>query len=180
MEKISRVKQACIAALCAAFCYVLPVLLHPVGLGGVLSPMHIPVLLCGLVCGGGYGALCGLVGPLLSSLLSGMPGPMMLPRMIPELMAYGLAAGLCMKFLRTGHTAPDLYISMVISMVLGRIVGGIATTVFMTVTSGHYSIALWLSGYFAESLPGIAAHLILVPGVYFTLEKSKLIGRRYE
>ncbi len=178
--EMSKVKRACIAALCAAFCYVLPVLLHPVGLGGILSPMHIPVLLCGLVCGGGYGALCGLVGPVLSYLLSGMPGPMMLPRMIPELMAYGVAAGLCMKWVRTGHTAADVYISMAVAMLLGRIVGGVATAIFFTVTSGTYSVALWLTGYFAESLPGIAAHLILVPGVYFALAKSKLIGRRYE
>ncbi len=177
---MSKIKRACIAALCAAFCYVLPLLFHPLGLGSVLSPMHIPVLLCGLVCGGGYGLLCGLIGPVLSSLLSGMPGLMMLPRMVPELMAYGLAAGLAMRYIRTKHTASDVYLCLAIAMVLGRIVGGIATTVFYTVTSGHYSLVLWLTGYFAESLPGIAAHLLLVPAVYFALEKSKLIGKRYE
>ena len=43
------IKRVCIAAVCIALCYVLPVALHGVALGSALSPMHIPVLLCGFV-----------------------------------------------------------------------------------------------------------------------------------
>ena len=178
-NKMSSVKCISICAMCVALCYVLPIAFHASGLGSALSPMHIPVLLCGLLCGGWYGLLCGLLGPVVSSLLSGMPPVLMLFRMVPELCVYGLACGLAMKYIRVGNLAGDVYISMVIAMVAGRIAGGIATAIFYTVTSGVYSFALWAASYFVESLPGIAAHLIFVPVLVFTLEKARLIPVRY-
>ena len=180
MKSISPVKRITICAMCIALCYVLPVAFHAIGLGGALSPMHIPVLLCGLVCGGGYGALCGLLGPVLSSVLSGMPPLPMLVRMIPELVAYGLTCGVCMRFFRFGHLMADTYASLGVAMVAGRIIGGIASAIFFAVTSGVYSIAMWATGYFAESLPGIAAHLIFVPVLVLTLEKARLLPVRYQ
>lgn len=176
-----RTKRMILSALCVALCYVLPVAFHAVGLGGVLSPMHIPVLLCGLVCGGGWGFLCGILGPVVSSLLSSMPPLIMLPRMIPELCAYGLVGGLAMRYVRTGKLTADMYISLSVSMLAGRIVGGLATAVFymVTVAPGGYSVALWLTSYFVESIPGIVAHLILVPLLVLALEKGKMIPIRY-
>lgn len=179
MVKISSVRRVSLCAMCIALCYVLPIAFHAVGVGGVLSPMHIPVLLCGMICGGGAGVICGIIGPVLSSLLSGMPPVLMLVRMIPELCGYGLVAGLGMRYFRTGRNVVDVYASLAIAMVAGRIVGGIATAVFYMVTSGVYSIALWITGYFVESVPGILAHLILVPILVFTLEKARLIPARY-
>lgn len=175
MVRFSSVKRTTLCAVCIALCYVLPVAFHSVGLGGIFSPMHIPVLLCGMITSGGYGFLCGLIGPVVSHLLSGMPGAMMLPRMIPELCAYGLVAGLAMKYIRTGRNSADIYISLVAAMVAGRIVGGIATAIFYTVTSGVYSIALWATSYFVESVPGIVAHLIIVPVLVLTLQKARMI-----
>ena len=104
MCKMKSVKKLVICAVCIALCCVLPIAFHAFNLGVTFSPMHIPVLLCGLLCGGSYGLCCGLVGPLLSSLVSGMPGPMGLVTMVPELMAYGLSAGLLMKVVRTKNT----------------------------------------------------------------------------
>ena len=180
MNRMSSSKRITLCAVCIALCYVLPVAFHSVGLGSILSPMHIPVLLCGLVCGGGYGALCGLIGPVLSHLLSGMPGAMMLPRMIPELCVYGLVGGMAMKYIRTGRFPADVYISLIAAMIVGRIAGGIATAVFFAVTSGVYSIALWATSYFVESVPGIVAHLVIVPVLVFTLQKARLIPAKYE
>ena len=179
MMTMSTSKRTTLCAVCIALCYVLPIAFHSVGLGSVLSPMHIPVLLCGLICGGGAGLICGLVGPVLSSLLSGMPPMMMLVRMIPELGVYGLVAGIVMKKLHTGSNAKDVYISMIVAMVAGRIVGGIATAVFFAVTSGVYSLALWFASYFVESVPAIAIHLVLVPILVFSLQKARLIPKRY-
>lgn len=177
--KMSHAKKITICAMCIALCYVLPMVFHAVGLGSVLSPMHIPVLLCGLICGGFYGAVCGILGPLLSS-LSGMPPLLMLTRMIPELFIYGLTAGLCMRYIRVGHSAADVYISLAIAMVAGRIAGGIASVIFFTVTTGTYSFALWFASYFAEALPGIVAHLVLVPVLVLTLQQAKMIPARYQ
>ena len=70
---MSNVKKICICAFCIALCCVLPPAFHAVGLGAVFSPMHLPVLLCGLLCGWPYGAFCGVAGPLLSCLTTGMP-----------------------------------------------------------------------------------------------------------
>ena len=179
MSRETSSKRITLCAVCIALCYVLPIAFHSVGLGSILSPMHIPVLLCGIVCGGGYGLICGLIGPLLSHLLSGMPGAMMLPRMIPELCVYGLIAGLAMKYIRTGRFTADVYTSLVAAMIAGRIVGGIATAIFFTLTSGVYSIALWATSYFVESVPGIVAHLVIVPVLVFTLKKARLIPARY-
>jgi len=64
-------------------------------------------------------------------------------------------------------------------MVAGRIVGGIATAVFMAATSGVYSLGLWLTSYFVEAVPGIAAHLVLVPLLVLTLTKAKILPSRY-
>ena len=179
MNKMSSVKRITLCAVCIALCYVLPIAFHSVGLGSILSPMHIPVLLCGLVCGGGYGFLCGIIGPLLSHLLSGMPPVLMLPRMLPELCIYGLAGGLAMTYIRTGRATADVYVSQIIAMIAGRIVGGIATAIFFAVTSGVYSIALWATSYFIESIPGIVAHLVIVPVLVLTLQKARLVPSRY-
>ena len=179
MREMTKMKKLVIAAICAAMCYVLPIAFHGMGVGSILSPMHIPVLLCGLICGGGDGVLCGLVGPVLSSLLSSMPPALMLTRMIPELCAYGLVAGVGMRYVKTGQAAADVYISLAVAMILGRIIGGIATAIFYAVTAGSYSIALWATSYFVESVPGIAAHLILVPALYAALVKARLIPGRY-
>ena len=179
MTTMSSAKRVTLCAVCIALCYALPIAFHAVGLGGILSPMHIPVLLCGLVCGGASGFICGIIGPVLSSLLSGMPPMLMLVRMIPELCVYGLVAGFAMKRLHTGSNAKDVYISMIIAMIAGRIVGGIATAVFFAVTSGVYSVALWLTSYFVEGIPGIVVHLIVVPVLVFSLQKARLIPSRY-
>lgn len=179
MTTMTSAKRTTLCAVCIALCYVLPIAFHAVGLGSVLSPMHIPVLLCGLICGGGAGLLCGLIGPVLSSLLSGMPPVLMLVRMIPELCIYGLVGGAVMKRLHTGSNAKDVYISMIVAMIAGRIVGGIATAVFFMVTSGVYSVGLWFTSYFIESVPAIAIHLVLVPILVFSLQKARLIPNRY-
>jgi thiamine transporter ThiT len=172
------IKRVCIAAGCIALCYVLPVALHGVALGSALSPMHIPVLLCGLACGGGYGVLCGLLGPILSHVLSGMPPVPMLVRMIPELMTYGLAAGLFKGRFHSGKSVIDLYASLILAMLLGRIVGGVATAIFFLVTADTYSVKLWVTGYFVEALPGIVAHLLVVPALYRTLRNAGVIPVR--
>lgn len=178
---MTRNKKACVCGICIALCYVLPLALHSLGMGSVLAPMHIPVLLCGLICGSFYGMFCGLVGPVLSSILSGMPPAAMLVSMIPELMTYGLITGLLMKLIRTGRLLPDVYISLAAAMVLGRIVGGIAKALFIAIMSAGdvFSIGIWATGSFIVSFPGIVIHLILLPLLVTVLTKTRVIPRRY-
>lgn len=176
---MTSIKKVCICAICTALCYVLPLAFHALSLGSALSPMHIPVLLCGLVCGWPYGAFCGIAGPILSSLLTQMPPAAVLVYMAPELCAYGLFTGLLFRLIRTGRTPADLYLALVPAMVLGRVVGGVVQAVFYLATDRPYSIALWASAYVVQALPAIVLHLVLVPVLVLALTKARLIPARY-
>jgi len=181
-EKMSKtnIRNLTVTALCIALCAVLPMGFHALNLGPTFSPMHIPPLICGLVCGPVYGAVCGLLGPIISSLTTSMPPVARLWFMVPELVAYGLLSGLFFKLIKTGNLYADIYCALVPAMVLGRIVGGIAQAITMMATAKEYSIAMWATGYFANAMPGIILHLILVPAVYIALDKAKLVPKRYE
>ena len=179
MKKMSSVKQATITALCIALCYVLPVVFHATGLGSAFSPMHIPVLLCGLVCGSGYGIFCGIAGPVLSSVLSGMPTVTQLIYFVPELTVYGFVTGLMMKLVRTNKLVVDLYISLAVAMLAGRLVGGIAEALFYLGSGQTFTLAAVAAGYFVTTIPGIICHLIVIPILVTTLMKARLIPNRY-
>jgi hypothetical protein len=182
MKNSKAIKNATICAACIALCYVLPIAFHSVGLGSVLSPLHLPVLLCGIVCGGWYGLFCGIAGPLLSSVLSGMPGPMMLITMVPELMAYGLVTGIAMKYIRTGRTIADLYIALIIAMIAGRIIGGLAqiASIQLIGIEKAFGIFIWINSYFIGTMPGILCQLAVIPVLVLTLMKAKVIPNRYQ
>ena len=121
---MSKVKRSILTAVCIALCAVLPMAFCAIpNAGAVYSPMHIPVLLCGLICGGGYGVLCGLAGPILSALITGMPSIALLPVTLVECVCCGGLSGLLMARLRTEKVFADLYISMLAAMLIGRIAG---------------------------------------------------------
>ena len=179
MKKMSSVKQATITALCIALCYVLPVVFHATGLGSAFSPMHIPVLLCGLACGSGYGIFCGIAGPVLSSVLSGMPTVTQLIYFVPELTVYGFVTGLMMKLVHTKKLMIDLYISLAAAMLAGRVIGGIAEALFYLGSGQAFTLAAVAAGYFVTTIPGIICHLIVIPILVTTLMKARLIPNRY-
>ena len=175
---MKKLKKLTVTALCLALCVVLPLAFHLIPEGGSLfSPMHIPVLICGLACGPVWGLICGVLGPVLSSFITGMPNAAYLPPMMVELAAYGLITGVMMHFVRTGRLYPDLYISLGTAMLLGRVLAGLARGFIFA--RGAFTIGLWASSYFVGSLPGIAAHLIIVPALTHALMKAGHIERRY-
>ena len=175
--KMSVVKKSILTAVCIALCVVLPQAFHAIpNAGSIYLPMHIPVLLCGLICGAPYGLLCGLAGPALSHLFTGMPPIGMLPSMLIECAVYGLVAGLVMA-IRTKRLYADLYLSLITAMLAGRIISGIAKALIFS--AGEYSMALWVTGSFVTSLPGIVIQLVLIPTIVFALMKARLIPERY-
>ncbi len=176
---MKRIKKLTVTALCVALCVALPIVFHLIPDGGSLfSPMHIPVLLCGLACGPLWGLACGLLGPALSSFVTGMPGAAYLPPMLIELAAYGFFCGAMMRIVRTGRLSADLYISLVSAMLAGRVLAGLARGFIFA--KGAFSIGMWATSYFVGSAPGIIAHLIIVPALVIALIKAKLIAPRYE
>lgn len=178
---MSTIKKICICAICIALCYVLPVALHPFGLGQMLSPMHVPVLVCGLVCGPVYGIICAIAGPFLASMLSGMPPLVTLASMIPELVAYGYFSGIFMKVVNTKSLLVNLYLSLIPTMVIGRVIGGLSKAVYYLI--GVFGVEAFAieeiaAGYFVATLPGIVIHLLLIPMLIVTLKEEKLIKIR--
>jgi len=176
---MSSVKKLTICGVCVALCAVLPPVFHMLALGSILSPMHIPVLLCGLVCGWPYGLFCGVAGPLVAHLINGAPPAAMLVSMIPELMVYGLACGLLMKLVRTGNLCADLYCSLAPAMLLGRVAGGVARALFLMGGGQSYTLAMWAGAYLVQAIPGIILHLILIPALILALTRAGLLPARY-
>lgn len=177
MKKTFYVKKLIITALCISLCVILPMAFHSIpNAGTIFSPMHIPVLICGLVCGWQWGLFCGIAGSFLSSVLTQMPPMAFLPSMMIELAVYGLVTGIMMKHIHTRKIYVDLYISLITGMLLGRIVAGVVNALIFQV--GEYSIAIWVTTYFVTALPGIIMQLILVPTIILALERAKLIPKR--
>ncbi len=119
-------KKLCYAAACLALAMVLPFLTgHIPTIGQMLSPMHIPVLLCGFLCGWPWGLVVGFTAPLLRSVLFGFPA--FFPgacSMAFELATYGFVSGILYK--RLPDKTSSIYIALIAAMVCGRIVWGIA------------------------------------------------------
>ena len=172
-----RVKKLVFTAACSALCLVLPMAFHAIpNAGQVILPMHIPVLLCGLICGWPWGGVCGLIGPLLSSVITGMPPAAMLPSMMVECAAYGVATGLLMKYIRTGKTVIDLYISLICAMAVGRIVAGFAKAWIFTPGISPFA---WVTTSLVTGIPGIVIQLIVMPLAVTALIRARLIPKRY-
>lgn len=159
------------AAACLALALLLPFLTGQIPqVGAALAPMHIPVLLCGYLCGGPVAALVGLVAPLLRHLLFSMPP---LPTAIPmafELAAYGFFSGFLYR--KLPKTTGNLYLSLVGAMLLGRIVWGIAQAAVFGLAGKSFSLALFWAGAFANAVPGIVCHIVLIPLLVMALRKA--------
>ncbi len=168
------IKKICMSAMCLALAVILPIAFHAVPNSAVIfSPLHIPVLLCGLICGYKFGLLVGLFGPILSMLISGMPTVSNLPSMIVECLIYGSLPYLYLKIVKFKHLYINIYVGLIISILIGRCAGGIVSALMYT--EGNYSLGLWATSYFVKGWPGIIIQIILIPNVVFLLEKSKLI-----
>lgn len=168
------------AALCLALCMVLPFLTGQIPqIGSMLSPMHIPALLCGFICGWPYGLIVGFAAPLLRFMLFGMPP--LFPTgtaMAFELAAYGAVSGILYR--KLPKTLPGIYLSLIGAMLTGRVVWGIAMTVIAGVSQAQFSFQAFLAGAFINAVPGIICHLILIPVIIIALQKAHFIDHEYD
>lgn len=166
-------------ALGVLFPYVMG---HAVGIpGGVLLPMHVPVLIGGILLGPKLGLAIGILSPIASSLLTGMP-PLwpMLPQMIFELGAFGLVGGFIRKNLKSPQNPfhwgmLQIYASLIGAMIVGRIVRGIVFAAIMQ----PMSAGMVMESIVASTIlgvPGIIIQLAFVPITVWLLEKHLKIG----
>ncbi len=169
------VKRMVLAALFVAIGILLPFLTGQLAqLGSMLSPMHIPVLLCGFVCGPLWGLLVGAVTPLLRSVMLGMP-PLfpMAVAMAAEMAVYGLAAGLLYQ--RLPRKPASVYTALIAAMLIGRVVWGLAMAVLLGLSGGAFTFQAFLAGAFINAWPGIILHIVLIPPIVLALENARFI-----
>lgn len=168
------VKKLVLAALCLALCLVLPFLTGQIPqIGAMLSPMHIPVLLCGFLCGWPYALVVGLIAPLLRHVLFGMPPIMTALVMTFELAAYGAFSGIFYKLLPKKNAY--LYVALILAMLAGRVVYGVASLIILGISGSAFTFQAFLTGAFLTAWPGILCHIILIPLIVIALKKANLM-----
>ena len=169
-----QVRKLTYASLMLAVAMVLPFLTGQIPeIGKSLSPMHIPVLLCGFLCGWPWGMTVGFIAPLLRSVVFGMPT--LFPGAVAmafELAVYGCVSGLLYKLLP--KTKVNIYVTLIISMIAGRVVWGIVRLILAGLSGTSFTWALFLSGAITTAIPGIILHLVLIPILVMGLERAGL------
>lgn len=178
------VYELSVTAILLAVGLVLPFLTGQIqAIARVISPLHIPALICGLCCGWQWGLALGIVLPLLRGLLFGIPVfPTAALPMAFELAAYGFVTGfiyprmICL-FKKENHLAAIL-VSMLAAMIIGRLVGGAAKAALLAFgligANAPFTFAAFFSSYYVATAPGALIHLILIPEIVIALEKAGL------
>lgn len=165
------VKNTVFSAMFLALCLVLPLITFgSTQIGNAISPMHIPVLICGFVCGWQYGAVIGFSAPLLRYLIFQMPPIYPIgAAMSFELAAYGILSGILYKAFpkKNGYIHPVL----IISMLGGRMVWGIARYIMAGLGGSEFNISMFIAGAFTNAIPAIICHIIIVPLAVMVFKK---------
>ncbi len=174
MRTLSPVRALVLSALMLALALVLPFLTGQIPeIGGMLCPMHLPVLLCGFLCGPGWALAVGFIAPLLRYVLFQMPPiyPVGIA-MCFELAAYGLVAGVFYRRLPKKLWA--VYASLVTAMVAGRIVWGAVRAIISGVGGAAFTWQVFLASGFTQAIPGIILQLVLIPILVLALQRAGL------
>ena len=174
----ARNRKLTYAALYLAIALVLPFITGQIPeIGAMLSPMHIPVLLCGFVCGPAWGAAVGAVAPMLRSVLFAMP--QMYPTAVAmtfELAAYGALSGALYRALP--RRTWSVYVSLILAMIGGRLVWGAARYALAGLSGSEFPMSAFLAGAVTGAVPGIILHIVLIPVLVIALERAGLSAER--
>lgn len=170
---MNKINTLTLAALFLALGLVLPFLTGQIPeIGGMLLPMHIPVLICGFVCGWKYGLVVGFITPLLRMMLFGMPPLATAVGMAFELATYGAVTGIV--YHKLPFSKFRIYGSLVLAMIAGRVIWGIASVAIYGISGAAFSWQIFIGGALLNAIPGIILQIILIPALIYALEKSGL------
>ena len=169
-----QVRRLTYAALYLAIAMVLPFITGQIPeIGQALSPMHIPVFLCGFLCGWTWGMGVGFIAPLLRSVLFGMPA--MFPGAVAmafELAAYGALTGILVRLLPRRKIM--IWAALLIAMIAGRAVWGAVRLLLAGLSGSAFTWAPFLAGAVTAAIPGIILHLVLVPILVLAMDRAGL------
>lgn len=134
-----------------ALALLLPLLLHPFGLGPYLMPMFLPLLIAGCTLYLRVSLVLALTVPLISSLLTGMP-PLYPVSFIMIVEGFLMISWLYWSYQKRKQ---NIYFSLIVSFLLQR--GAMLLYLFI----GREVLVTAL----IFSLPGVVAQLILIPWI---------------
>lgn len=172
----SQTAKICIGALLIAIGLILPQFFHMIGgsaAGGMMLPMHIPVLLGGLLLGSGFGGAVGALTPVLSFALTGMPPAAKLPFMLLELVTYGLVAGWL------ASKKKNVYVCLISAQICGRLVNALALAAAFYIFRLQVPAVVTVWSALLTGIPGIVIQLILIPALVFALQKGMNVYGRH-
>ena len=170
---MNKINTLTLSALFLALGLVLPFLTGQIPeIGGMLLPMHIPVLICGFVCGWKHGMAVGFITPLLRMMVFGMPPLTTAIGMAFELSAYGTVTGILYRKLPSSKLR--IYGSLLAAMIAGRLVWGLTSVVIYGVSGAAFSWQIFIGSAILNAIPGIILQIILIPALIYALEKSGL------
>lgn len=171
-----QLKKLSVSAMMLAIALLLPFLTGQLqAVGKMLTPMHIPVLLCGLICGPIHGFAVGIVAAPLRFVLFGMPQMPNVLYMTAELALYGLLSGLFYQILPKRKLC--LYISLLLAMIGGRVAYAFMF-IFINLSNARTLEALTLpiiSATVLTAWPGMIIQIVLIPTLLIVLHKAKLL-----
>ncbi len=169
-----KTKKMTFSAVFLALAMVLPFLTGQIPeIGSMLSPIHIPALICGFVCGWPWALVVGFVSPLLRSMIFGMPPFLSAFSMAFEIGTYGAVSGILYKVLP--KKTVNIYVSLIGAMIAGRIVWGVVKFVIAGLTSSEFPFSAFIAGAVTSAIPGIILHIVLIPIVVMVLKKANLV-----
>ena len=153
-------KKITYLAFFVALGILLPQIFHMLGgpgLGSMILPMHIPVLVGAMILGPLSGMIIGMVSVIVGAMM-GMPAMPMALFMFFELSAYGLVAGyLC-------YTKKlNIYISLIGAMIAGRAVSLGVMLIVIKLFGFNLPPIFGTIAIFSAGIPGMIIQLILVP-----------------
>lgn len=172
---ITNTRKLTYSALLIGIGLILPRIVSMIPIANInamVSPMHIPLLLCGFILGWQPAIILGVTLPLLSFLLNGVPPifPVGLSMMV-ELSTYGTVAYFLYKY-----TNKNIYLSLIGAMICGRIVMGVTNTLLLGAAGIPYGFKMFLVAAFVTAIPGIILHILVIPPLVKALEKSKIMA----
>lgn len=170
-------------AMLASIAVILASVFHMLGgqyIATLFSPMHFPILLCGILCGPWLGAIGGFVSPIISFAAAGRPPfPTQMVPMVLELTVYGFLTGLMrwvfLKNPKTNRFASVL--ALVIAMVAGRLINAFVGAFFMMGSESTYfaALAAKLASNFGSTWAGVILQLTLIPAILFALQRGGVL-----
>ncbi len=183
MDRTARsvhIRNLVLSALFIAVGMILPFFTGQIPqIGRMLSPMHLPVLLCGLICGWPWGLAVGLILPLFRHFTLWMPMLLDAIAMTPELATYGAVVGFLYRRFKKQDLAA-VYLSLIPAMLAGRVVWGIARVLMTGVAQEPFTWEMFLAGAFIDAVPAIILQLVFIPAMMAALDRTGVVRFRRE